>query len=331
MTRFRTFGLWLVLAGAIPAGLRAAPATDPAAPPAGRVIERVLAVVNDEVVLWSEVERVVEDMMRAEPPPAGADARAYEEARRREVLDTLIAEKLLEQEMRKLQIEVSDAEIDRIVEGTKRQHGLDDQKLEQALAQQGLSLAEYREGLRKQLMKARIVQLKIKSQVQVSDEEVKTRAAQSRALEAADFRVRARHILFLVPEGEDESAARSKADAALARVRAGEDFASLAVELSEGPSAPRGGALGVFGRGEMVPAFERAAFAAEPGSVVGPVRTPFGWHLIYVEERVAQGADEGALEERLRQQIYEAEVERAFQRYVDELREAAFIDIRPAR
>ena len=294
----------------------------------GQLIERVIAVVNDDVVLLSEVESVVDDMMRAEPPKIGVDPQEYRKMRRLEVIDTLVAEKLLEQEIRKLRIEVSEPEIERIVEGTKAQHGLDDQKLAQALAQQGLTLKEYKEGLRKQLMKAKIIQLKVKNRVQVTENEVKARAAQNRALNQADFRVRARHILFLVKEEGSDEEARQKAEAAKARVVAGEDFAAVAQELSEGPSAKNGGSLGVFGRGEMVPEFERAAFGAEPNQVVGPIRTAFGWHLIWVEERVAQEQSEDAMEAQIRAQIYEAEVERAFKQYLEELKQAAYIDIR---
>lgn len=295
----------------------------------GRVVERVIAVVEGDIVLLSEVESVVEDIMRAEPPPPGVDREAYRQRRRQEVLDTLIADRLLEQEIKKLRIDVTEREIDRIVESTKQQHGLDDQKLQQALAQQGLTLGEYREGLKKQLMKAKIIQLKVKNRVQVTDEEVKTTMAQRRALVKNEYRVRARHILFLVPEGQDDAAAKARAEQALARIRAGEDFTKVAQEVSEGPSAKNGGDLGVFGRGEMVPAFEKAAFAAEPGQVVGPVRTPFGWHLILVDERVPMEEPTSEnVEEQLRQQLYEAEVERAFQQYIEELRRAAYIDVR---
>jgi peptidyl-prolyl cis-trans isomerase SurA len=301
----------------------------PASAASGLVIERIVAVVEDRVVLLSEVESVVDDIMRAEPPPAGMDPDAYRKSRRAEVLDTLIAEKLLEQEIKKLRIEVSDAEVERIIEGTKQQNNLDDKKLKQALAQQGLTLAEYREGLKKQLMKAKIIQLKVKNRVQVTDQDVKSVYAQRQALNATDYRVRARHILFLVPKGSDAGPAKKKADAALARLKTGADFAKLAAEVSEGPSAKKGGALGVFGRGEMVPEFERAAFAAEPGKVVGPVRSPFGWHLILVDERVASSERPlDQVEDELRNRLYEEEVERVFRSYIEDLKKHAHIEIR---
>ncbi|MCP5144992.1 MAG: peptidyl-prolyl cis-trans isomerase [Gammaproteobacteria bacterium] len=98
----------------------------------------------------------------------------------------------------------------------------------------------------------------------------------------------ASHILLEVPEGaadDEDAAVRAKAEALLTRINAGEDFATLASENSDDAgSASAGGELGAFGRGVMDPAFEEAAFAAAAGDVVGPVRTPFGYHLIKVNE-----------------------------------------------
>lgn len=296
----------------------------------GVVVERIVAIVNDGVVLLSEVDSVLEDMLRAQPPPPGIDADRWRHERRKEILDTLIAEKLLEQEVKKLRIEVTPQEVDRVVQTTMQEHGLDEAKLRAALAQQGLTLEEYRDGLKKQLTKMKIVQLKVKSQVTVTDQDVKTIAKQAVAQRAGAFRVRASHILFLVPDGQSGEPERQKAEAAKKRIQAGEPFAKVAGEVSDdAASARRGGSLGEFGRGEMVPEFEAVAFAAEPGVVTGPVRSPFGWHLILVEERVQQKADAAAQEiEAVRQRLYEAEVEQAFVRYIDELRKQAYIETR---
>lgn len=86
----------------------------------------------------------------------------------------------------------------------------------------------------------------------------------------------ARHILV---ETEDAC------EALKTRIEAGEDFAALAKENSKCPSGQRGGALGTFGPGQMVPEFDQVVFSAEVGKVVGPVKTDFGYHLIEVTTR----------------------------------------------
>lgn len=100
------------------------------------------------------------------------------------------------------------------------------------------------------------------------------------------LQVQARHILIVVPASGTEGQAVAKAEAILARVRAGEDFAAVATELSnDSATRARGGDLGFFGPGKMAPEFEKAAFAMKPGEVSGPVKTSFGYHLIKVEGR----------------------------------------------
>lgn len=300
---------------------------EPAAPV---VIDGVAAVVNKSVVLRSEVESVLDQMMQAEPVPPGGDVNLARTARRAEILETLIAEKLLEEEVRKLRIDVTDAEVERVVKGTMQEHGLDEAKLTLALQRQGLTLDEYKDGLKKQLTKMKIIQLKVKSRVQVTDQDVKSNYAQRKALDAGEFRVRARHILFLVPPGEGGRAQEQRAHEALARLKGGASFAELAKQISEDPgSKERGGDLGEFGRGEMVPEFERAAYTAEPGKVVGPVRTAFGWHLILVEERVALKSkpEEQALDD-IRKRLFENEMEAQFRQYLEELKRDAYIERR---
>jgi len=127
--------------------------------------------------------------------------------------------------------------------------------------------------------------------------------------------IHARHILVTSEE---------EARAVVERLDAGEDFAAVAAEASIGPSGPDGGDLGWFRHGDMVPEFSGAAFALEPGQISGPVQSPFGWHVIKVEERRAAQAP--ALEEiasQLEAQIVE---ERVYDR-IDALREAAEIEI----
>jgi peptidyl-prolyl cis-trans isomerase D len=101
--------------------------------------------------------------------------------------------------------------------------------------------------------------------------------------------VHARHILFKLAKDappDQVETTRKKAEAARGRLVAGADFAALARELSDDPgSKDRGGELGFFGRGQMVPPFEQAAFSLEPGKISEPVRTDFGFHLLQVEER----------------------------------------------
>jgi peptidyl-prolyl cis-trans isomerase D len=131
---------------------------------------------------------------------------------------------------------------------------------------------------------------KIRKTVKVSGAQVKEYYERNKTVHFDAGEIRARHILFAVKPGEPESAweeAKRKAAAAAARARAGEDFAKLAKELSDDPSsAARGGDLGFFGRDQMDPGFEAAAFALKEGEVSGPVKSISGYHVIKREADV---------------------------------------------
>ncbi len=129
----------------------------------------------------------------------------------------------------------------------------------------------------------------LREQVEVPEAELRAYYEEHADEFARDEQVGARHVLLRTGERSGEEA-REELAAARARIEAGEDFATVAAEVSEDPgSAQRGGDLGFFGRGQMVPEFEEAAFGAEVGELVGPVESPFGVHLLEVTERRPAG------------------------------------------
>ena len=141
----------------------------------------------------------------------------------------------------------------------------------------------------------------------VTDEHI--RAAYDAEIRArpVEEEVRARHIL--VPT---ETEARE----ALAEIRAGADFNAVAQRRSAGPGAREGGDLGFFKRGDMVPEFAEAAFALQPGQIsAAPVRSPFGWHIIRVDERRSSAPPPfEEARETLRQRLFEAEINTVVER-----------------
>ncbi len=298
-----------------------------------QLLSRIVAVVNDDVVLLDEVAEAVTPLLARLPADLSAAERSARVGRlRSQVLETLVADKLLEQQVQVLKLEVTKHELDKLITDLREQNGLDEEQFKAALAGQGMTPGEYRKGMRKQLLKMKIINLKVRSKVQVSDQDIQSRYQRQRAEASRDVRYGVRHIVFLVPEGaaaEVDKAALAKARAAAARLDAGADFAELARQISEGPSAKDGGDLGFFRPGDMVEAFEKAALALAPGEISAPVRTPFGWHLIVLVARKSGDLGElQALEAQLREQLYQEEIEVAFGRYIEELKREAHIELR---
>lgn len=131
---------------------------------------------------------------------------------------------------------------------------------------------------------------RVRETIEVSDDDV--RAYYDLHLDefTQSEQVRARHILLETGAGESDDEVRARLERIKARIEGGEDFATVAREVSDDQGTrEEGGDLGFFGRGRMVPEFEEAAFGAQPGELVGPIKSPFGYHLIEVLDRTEGG------------------------------------------
>jgi len=167
--------------------------------------------------------------------------------------------------------------------------------LQRAVQASGRTWSQYRRELREQLLEQRLMAAIMSQGTQVTDAELKRAIAKDAGLLE---RRRARHILLRLDPGAADwevADAAKRCKALLTLIKAGADFAQVASDNSEDPSASRGGALGVFGRGVMDPVFEKATFSAELGVVAGPVRSAFGFHLIVVEEILSGDQDPQAI------------------------------------
>ena len=151
-------------------------------------------------------------------------------------------------------------------------------------------------------------------EVSVSDEEIKVYYDENQAQFKKGETVSAKHILVETEE---------KCNEILASITNGEKtFEDAAKEFSTCPSGQRGGDLGVFGKGQMVPEFEQAAFAAEIGQVVGPVKTQFGFHLIKVEARnEAEVAAFAEVKENIKRNLIQQKQNKVYSETVAELKE----------
>ncbi|MDC0711241.1 peptidylprolyl isomerase [Stigmatella sp. ncwal1] len=299
------------------------------------LVDRVAAVVNRDIITLSEVnQRAAPELARL----AGEkDARRRADQRAqilKQSLDVLIAEKLIESEIRELGMTVTPSEVDEAMADVRKQNGVEaPEQFEQLLQREGYTLKSYREFLGKQIARGRLMQMKVGPKVKVSEEDLKAAYAQYSKLEGGEAEVHARHILVSVdPKAPQEQvdAAQKKAQAIAEEARRpGMDFASLARARSEGPSAEDGGDLGFFRRGVMVPAFEKTAFALKEGEVSEPIRTNFGWHVLKVEERRSVGvAPFEELRAKLEQQLRQDKTEKYIDQYVQELRQKSSVEVK---
>lgn len=290
------------------------------------LVDRLAAVVNGQIVTLSEVEkRAAAELSQL---PFESDPKKRGE-RRKQVLarsvDLLIGEKLLEAEAKALEITVTDADLKLAIDDVKRQNNLDDDRFEMMLRQEGFTVEEYSRFMRAHLTRMKVVNMKIRSKVKISDADLKSEYARFANAEGGEIEVVARHILVEVPAtasaAEIEKARVKAAELARRARQPGADFDALVAEAD-------GGDLGSFGRGVMMPDFEKAAFSLEEGGVSEPVRSGTGWHVINVtERRTVAAASFEDVKDQLRDRLMRGQMERYSEQYVQELRAKATVEV----
>lgn len=207
---------------------------------------------------------------------------------RDEVVEQLIVQELLWQEAQRREFIVDDEVVDAAMAQIKSSF-----ETEQAfvfrISAGGYTEQSFRENIRQQKSVQQMIAEDIAGRQVIDDVSVAAFYRDNIEQMSVPEQIRARHILIAFDAGDEDSRADAgrRIDDIARRADAGESFALLAAELSDGPSSAQGGDLGYFGRGQMVPAFEATAFELGVGEISGAVETPFGLHLIKLEDRVA--------------------------------------------
>ncbi len=261
----------------------------------GLAAERIAAIVNKSVILSSEVdERFAQAAARFNINPADTATVAK---LRRDVLEQLIENQVIVDEALKLGIVVTPQEVNQAVQreiDAVRDRLGGEEAFQEALKEERTTEAELRQryapDIKEQMLISRTVSREVQSKTSVTDAELKkffeaNRDSIGRQPEQLDMA----HIMFAYePDSANVRRARARADSLRKAILAGAPFEDVARQSSDDPSGQRGGDLGTFGRGDMVPEFEEVAFRIKPGELSQPVRTRFGFHIIKVEERTAK-------------------------------------------
>jgi peptidyl-prolyl cis-trans isomerase SurA len=315
-------------------GVLALAALWPAAASA-RVVERVAAVINDEVLLLSQVNDRMRPLLAQlqQIPDATARQQKHEELKR-QMLQMMIDEELIRQEAAKLKLTVSEKDLELAIADVMKKNNLTREQLEDALRQEGKDLRSYKETiLRPQLLRLRVLNVQVRSRIMVGDEEVKAFYQKNLRALGVGSKVHARHIFVSLPRNattRQVEERRRYAESLLARLRKGEDFAAMARKLSEDPATrDDGGDLGWFERGSLPGSIEEVVFAMKKGEIRGPLMAERGFHLIQLLDHKESGArslDE--VKDELREQLYMQKMEKATQAWLSEVRKRSHIDIK---
>jgi parvulin-like peptidyl-prolyl isomerase len=329
----RSLVLLLSPAAAAPAQAAAPAVPTPRAPKQVQrvVLDRVVAVVNDEIVLMSELRRTTDrhPMLRealSNLPPTATDAQVEAAAAEIEakVLDELIHMILVRAEAKRFDINVSDEDVDRALPNVAGQYGITVEELRKQVEQseEYESWGEYKDELRDQLLQLQVS--RALANWSVSEAQVREHYRKMTKDESAKVEVEQLSFIPKTAEKADRDRAYSAAQAASRRLRGGETAAAIAEGMGQSGDVAR-----TIGRGDVAPALEEAVFAAQKGAIVGPIASGQGYVVFRVVDHVASAAlSYEEAKERIRDQLENEAFFKAEQDLRNQLRAKAHVDVR---
>jgi peptidyl-prolyl cis-trans isomerase C len=288
----------------------------------------VIAVVNGTRIQEKDIQMTIREMRRQ----FGEKALSQDslEVLRRKALDQFLAVELLYQDGLTLGLKDVDTQVEAMWSGAEKQAG-NREKFEEQLAKDGLTPEQAKDNIRKNIYVRAVISQKIAPTIQVTDAELQAAYQANQEQYRHGEMVGARHILIKVPPKateEEKKQAREKIEAVRKDLLAGKDFQETAKAVSDCPSKARGGDLGYFGKGRMVPEFEKVAFTLKEGEISPVVETQFGFHVIQVYGKKPPGVT--PLEEVKKQvegKVKSEKFNQAVSDYVGELRKKAKVEI----
>lgn len=256
-----------------------------------QVLDRIVAVVNDGVIMESELANRVDNIVHQiradgqQPPPP--------DIMRRQVLERMIIEEVQQQMANRMGIRIDDNSLNDALTNIARDSGLSLEDLAREVRMDGIEWSDFREQIRREMLFSQLHQRSVGQRVRVTDRELERfmTSEAGRQLFEAEFRLA--HILIEVPDAaspEEVEKARKQAESLIERARAGERFSELAVRYSNGPQALEGGDLGWRSPAHLPGLFADAGMKLQPGDISPPLRAPNGYHILLMIDRRGGGS-----------------------------------------
>lgn len=295
-----------------------------------RTIEKVVTIVNDQVITLSDVNNfkkrlqtggLVDDaLMRM------TDAKSLL-ASRDALLNYMIDERVLDSEVKHKGLEVTIERVEQEIRNIAKGNNISRNQLRDALAAKGVTMSQYQDFIKTSLERQSLIEREISSKVRISDDDINSYYLAKKGPSGAQiFEYQLAHILFNPKNPGGTEGAISRAKAVLEKLKNGQPFDKMAEQYSEDGNFTKGGLLGTFRAGEMVKEIEASVSKLSPGEISGIVKTGQGFHIIKVIKRTLV-SDPRLEEEResIRNTLYGEAFKRQFRLWLDQRRDEAFI------
>ncbi len=307
---------------------------------ATQLVDRVVAVVNDEVITMSEVNqegaKYFKTITEKAPPAQVEDALIRA---RDEVLNTIIDKKLIAQEAEKQGVSVSEAEIQAAAEQMLINNKMTREMLESQLAQMGMDYNGYLNTLRNQILQTKLVNYEIRSRIIITDDMILDYYDTNYIKHVSDGGYYLMQMGFIWEKSRNNSSdaakyadkmdAKKRAERVHALVKNGQDFRTLAQKFSDLPSASDGGDLGVFQKEDMAPYMQQAVLDLSPGEISDVIETPAGYQFFKLlssqDGQIVVQASFDAVKEDIRNKLYDERLKEQFDEWVKNIKKRAYI------
>ncbi len=283
-------------------------------------------MINNEIITQHELDKAVSQLF-----PSGLETR-NNDLIRRQLLEQLIDQKIIDLQVKKLGIQISQEEVDRTLARLREEQGLTDSTAyTRFLEKGGMSEAAFREKIREQILRYKLISREIGSKIIISEERAKDYFEQNRAKFQKREGVRLAQIFLSVGEKateEERLHQKKKLEEIRNRLLNGDDFAALARSFSQDPSAAAGGDLGVFSEEELEPALRREISGLKPGDITPVLAAPDGWRILKMVEII--GAKEIGFQEvrpLIYEELFQEEVDRCFFEWFKKIKDRTAIQI----
>lgn len=300
------------------------------------VADRIVAVVNDEIITLAELNHAFEPFAKnIDAAYKGPDKDAVIQKNKEAFLQQMINQILIEQAAKKAGpaiANIKDEEVMDVVRDMLAKNKVSLEVYTKKLAAEGSNLDAVKKEIKSQMLRMRLLRREVQSKIMVTDEEIGDYYNKHQLDYEGKEAVRIKQI-FLPSPADTDGASREKTKAQMMelheRIQKGESFEMLSAQYSKGPAAAQGGDIGYVEKGVIVPGVEKAAFSMPMGKLSDVIETELGYHLIVVIDRRGAGLKPIAdVRNEIKAKIEEEKLAVKFEEWLDELRKKSFIDVR---
>jgi len=297
------------------------------------IVDRIVAVVNDEVITLIELNSSLKpytEKIRSLGYFPGKEQKLLFKVRK-DMLDRLINQKIEDQEIKRSKVEISEEQIDQTIERIKETNYLTDERLRAALTKDGLTMEAYRKKIKSQILRTRFVNLKVKSKIVITGEDVKAYYEKHIEEYGGKQKYHLRNIIMkvsLFSDTKKKLEINARMDEILEKLKAGESFEALAAKYSESPAASDGGNLGEFEFDSLSPQLKKAIEKIKPGGFTPVLDTDQGYQIFFLEEILStQGKTLEEVTPEIERKLLNESIDKKYRAWIGDLRKKSVIKI----